>query len=186
MPGAEGDQVAGGRREQGIEDGHEGAPGAGAAERAVEQRGHPRRVGVEIERRLQGGIGDGHHQAGGHAVPGGVADHQRRPPVGQPQHLVVVAAHLVGGAVGMGEAVSRQLDGAVRQQLGLQLARHLQLVANPHAVDQLESQQEDQAAGGQHEPERREIDADVDGPAMHDGAVGIGASHQRHHQADQR
>ena len=33
----------------------------------------------QIERRLQGGVGDGHHQARGHAVPGGVADRQRHP-----------------------------------------------------------------------------------------------------------
>ena len=72
---------AGARVEQRVEDAHERARAAGAAQRAVEQPQHRGRRRIEIDGETQRGVRDRHQQTGGHAVAAGVAHHDREPAV---------------------------------------------------------------------------------------------------------
>jgi hypothetical protein len=158
VAGADVVQPPGRRVEQAVEQGEEGAAAAGPDERPVEQR--HRRLGprVEVGRKTERGVGDHHQQPGGHAVAAGVAGHDHHPAVRHRQEVVVVAADLVGGPVGLGEAPPGELRPRARQELALEVAGDLQLVAHPHPVDQLQGEEEDQGEDGVEG--RAEVEAD--------------------------
>ena len=115
--------------------------------------------GSRLEGDVQGSVGDRHQEPRRHAVAAGVGDDDRHPAVGQAVKLVVVAADVVGGARGVGEAVARQVGARFRQQLALQLAGDLDLVAHQDAVDHLEGEQEQQQHDRDQEEEARSAEA---------------------------
>jgi len=102
---------------QRVEDAHERARAAGAAQRAIEQPQHRRRRRIEIDGETQRGVGDRHQQAGGHAVAARVADHDRELARVEHREVVVVAADLVRGAVRVRDVEAREIGNGARQQL---------------------------------------------------------------------
>jgi hypothetical protein len=116
-------------------------------------------------------------------MPGGIPHDQRDPAIFQGQQVVIIAAHLVGGAVGVGDGPAGDDRHVLRQQGGLELAGHLELVAHADAVHQLESEQVGQGEEAQGEPERREVEEDLDRAVSQGDLEALGESEE---QAEER
>ena len=87
-------------------------------------------------------VGDGHHQSGGHPVAGGIAEEDGQAAVVERNEIVDVAADRVGDPVVGGDLVRIRLRRRLRDQIGLQVARELQLIAELDLVDQFHGQQD--------------------------------------------
>ena len=76
-------ESAGRRIEKGVEDGHERTPVARPAEASIEQREHLRGRRIEVDGKLEGGVGDRHQEPSGHPMSARVTDHHSEAPIRQ-------------------------------------------------------------------------------------------------------
>ena len=77
-------------------------------------------------------------------MPRGVAEEDREPAVGQRLELVEVAPDGVRDAVEGAQLEARDGGERLRDELGLELPRHDELVAEAELVDELEADEEEE------------------------------------------
>lgn len=93
------------------------------------------------------GVGNGHENGGGGAVPGDVCDEEPPAAVGEPEDVVVVAAGMRGGLVSSGEFEAWDIGELSGEERALDVADDLEF-AIESAVGVGEFLAEDEVAGG--------------------------------------
>ncbi|OQC34926.1 MAG: hypothetical protein BWX64_02696 [Acidobacteria bacterium ADurb.Bin051] len=115
--------------------------------------GHRERRGIELGRGVDRRARERHHEPRRHPVAARVPHGQGDAAIGERQEVVVVAPDLVGRAVAVGDRPARDRHLPGGQQLALDAARHLELVAHQHPVDELHRQEADEGDDAHEAPE---------------------------------
>ena len=136
-------------REEDVAAGEKRSRAAGAAEDAIQRADDRRRRRIDLELRPARRVRHRHHQAGRHPVARRVAEQDRQRDRPAAARNRKVAADRVRDVIERRDLVRRRARRVLRDQIGLQVARELQLVAELDLVDQLHREQH------HHDHERR-------------------------------